>query len=52
MYPDIVRQHTGLPESKRLLWCITIGYPDWDFPANKVRSERASLSENTLWFGF
>lgn len=51
-YPDVVRRHTGLPESKRLMIAIAIGYPDWDFPANKLISEREPLDKITTWHGF
>ena len=52
MYPDIIREFTGISESKHIYWSIAIGYPDWDFPANKVRSKRADLESNTIWLGF
>ncbi|MDD4859229.1 MAG: nitroreductase, partial [Dehalococcoidales bacterium] len=37
-YPDVVRKYTGLPESKRLDVCISIGYADKEFPANRLES--------------
>lgn len=51
MYPDVIRKLTGLPQSKRICICITIGYPDWDFPANKLRSEREPVENITTWCG-
>ena len=51
MYPDIIREHTGISEHKRISICITIGYPDWDFPANKVFSEREPIENITTWHG-
>ena len=51
MYPDVIRKFTGIPDSKRISICLTIGYPDWDFPANKVVSEREPLEKNTTWCG-
>jgi nitroreductase len=51
MYPDVLRKHTGIPESRRIGICITIGYPDWDFPANKIRSEREPVENITTWCG-
>ncbi len=51
MYPDVIRKFTGLPQSKRICICITIGYPDWDFPANKLHSEREPLENVTTWCG-
>ena len=51
-YPDVVRQVTGIPESKRIIVCIAIGYPDPDFPANRVNSQRESVDNITSWLGF
>lgn len=51
MYPDVIRELTGIPESKRISICLTIGYPDWDFPANEVQSEREPIENVTTWFG-
>jgi nitroreductase len=52
LYADIVKQFTGIPKTKKIYWCITIGYPDWDFPANKVKTDREPLQVNTTWLGF
>lgn len=51
MYPDVVREFTGIPESKKISICLTIGYPDWAFPANKVQSEREPIENTTNWCG-
>jgi len=52
MYPEVVRKFTGIPDSKRISICIAIGYPDWDFPANKIESEREPVDSITTWCGF
>ena len=52
MYPDVLRKFVDIPESKRIIISIAIGYPDWDFPANKVTSTRESLEQITTWCGF
>lgn len=52
MYPDVVRKYTGLPESNRIIIGIAVGYPEWDFPANKLESHREPLEVNTTWCGF
>ncbi len=52
MYPDVLRKCAHIPESKRIIMAIAIGYPDWDFPANKVESEREPLKNVTTWLGF
>lgn len=51
MYPDVIRKFISIPESKRLSICLTIGYPDWDFPANKVQSEREPVENIATWCG-
>jgi nitroreductase len=52
MYPEVIRKYTGIPESKRIIICIPIGYPDWDFPANKLESKREPVEAITTWRGF
>lgn len=51
-YPDVVRKYTGIPQSKRIIICIAIGYPDWEFPANKLESKREPVDSITTWCGF
>jgi len=52
MYPEVVRRFTGIPESKRMTMSIAIGYPDWDFPANKLEIKREPIESITSWYGF
>jgi len=49
LYPDVVREHTGLSADKRLMIGIAVGYPDEKFPANQVRSEREPAENLTTW---
>lgn len=51
-YPEVLRKYVGIPESKRIATSIAIGYPDWDFPANKVESKREPVDNVTTWCGF
>jgi len=51
-YENVVRKHTGIPESQNILLSIALGYPDNDFPANQVWSERDPIDINTSWVGF
>jgi nitroreductase len=51
-YPDVLRKVAGIPESKRIVIAISIGYPDWDFPANKVETDRERAADITTWVGF
>ncbi len=52
MYPDVLHDLAGIPSSKRIIISIAIGYPDKDFPANKVVSTRESVDRITTWRGF
>ncbi|MFC1961769.1 nitroreductase [Chloroflexota bacterium] len=51
-YPDVVRKHAGIPDIHRIISSIAIGYPDWDFPANKLHSERETVDNIVSWCGF
>ncbi len=50
-YPDAIREFAGIPESQRMIICLSIGYPDGVFPADKVVSERESTENSTTWYG-
>jgi len=50
-YPDVLREFAGIPESKQMIICLSIGYPDGDFPANEVESEREPIDNITTWYG-
>ena len=52
MYPDVLREYAHIPDSKRIVIAIAIGYPDWDFPANKLEAEREPTENVTAWLGF
>jgi nitroreductase len=52
LYADVVKQITQIPKTKKIYWCISIGYPDWDFPANTIQTTREPLEVNTTWLGF
>jgi len=52
LYPEVLREIAGVPDNKRILMSIAIGYPDWDFPANDISMGRESLDNNTRWIGF
>lgn len=51
-FPDVIRKYTGIDENKRIVIAIAIGYPDPEFPANKVDSGRVLAAEKTAWYGF
>jgi nitroreductase len=52
LYPEVVREYAEIPDSKRLIMAIAIGYPDWDFPANSLESTREEIDKITTWCGF
>jgi len=52
LYPEVLREIAQIPDNKRVIISIAIGYPDWDFPANAVVNSRESLENNTRWVGF
>jgi nitroreductase len=52
LYPEVLREMAQIPDNKRIIISIAIGYPDWDFPANAVVTGRESLENNTRWVGF
>jgi len=52
MYPEVLRKFCNIPENKQIVIAIAIGYPNWDFPANKLETPRETLETVTTWFGF
>ena len=53
MYPDVVKQYANIPESKRLIIAISIGYPDDENIVNTITSTRESSVDNPkTWVGF
>jgi nitroreductase len=52
LYPDVLREALQIPENKKIIISVAIGYPDWDFPENALASGRESLGNNTRWMGF
>jgi hypothetical protein len=52
MYPDVVKKYAGIPESKRLIIAISIGYPDEESIINTITSTRESVDNLVSWAGF
>ena len=52
MYQRGIREVLKLPESKRPVVGIALGYPEPEFPANKVVSCREKVENITSWTGF
>jgi len=51
-FPDVLRRFVGIPQSKKIVISIAIGYPDWDFPINKLETDREYIDKFTTWCGF
>lgn len=51
-YPEVLRQYCKIPDSKRIIIAIAMGYPNWDFPANKLKTPRVPMEDFTTWLGF
>ncbi len=51
-YEKVIKKYTGLPGSQNVIMGIALGYPDWEFPANKVESTREDVDNITRWMGF
>ena len=52
LYPQILRDVLGIPDSKLILCGVAIGYPDHKAPVNGFRSEREPLEAFASWYGF
>jgi nitroreductase len=48
-YAQDTKQFLGIPETKRLMLGISIGYPDMDSPANAFRTDRIETDEIVKW---
>lgn len=51
-YQRGIREVLGIPASKKPVCGIAIGYPDPEFPANAVVTEREPVDQKIRWFGF
>jgi nitroreductase len=52
LYDQVWRKYAGIPDSKWLVAGITIGYPDPDYPANKLVSAREPVDNLVKWIGY
>lgn len=52
MQSPVVREHAGIPDDQVIMICVALGWPDHDFPANAVVSERKSMEEAVRFVGF
>jgi len=50
-YPDLLREHLGIPPVRKFLCGISFGYADGAHPVNAYRTERAALADVIDWRG-
>jgi nitroreductase len=48
-YPEIVRAQLAIPAELSILCGLAVGYPDPDFPANKLHIGREPIGENVVF---
>jgi nitroreductase len=49
---DVIREVLGIPEEEHLRAVVSLGYPDWDSPANAFRTSRDEVDDFCRWIGF
>ncbi|KAB7649008.1 nitroreductase [Polymorphobacter fuscus] len=52
MQSPVVREHAGIADDQVIMICVAMGWPDDDFPANAVVSQRKSVDEAAVFVGF
>ena len=50
-HPAILKEILSIPEDRRVIVGIALGYPEPDFPLNRFERKRAELSEFVKWVG-
>lgn len=52
MQSPVVREHAGIADDQVIMKSIALGWPEEDFPANAVVSERKPVDEAAVFVGF
>jgi hypothetical protein len=52
MQSPVVREHAGIADDQVIMKSIALGWPDDDFPANAVVSERKPVDQAAVFVGF
>ena len=52
MQSPVVREHAGIADDQAIMKSIALGWPDENFPANAVVSERKSVEKAMVFVGF
>jgi nitroreductase len=48
-YPEIIYEQLNIPEQFTILCGLAVGYPDPEFPANKIRVGRQPIEKNVIF---
>jgi nitroreductase len=48
-YPEIIRAQLSIPAELSILCGLAVGYPDPEFPANRLHIARAPVKENVVF---
>jgi nitroreductase len=48
-HADIIRRHTGIPQTQLILCAVAFGEEDRTHPANAFRTSRATMTEYAVW---
>ncbi|MBC8271877.1 MAG: nitroreductase family protein [Gammaproteobacteria bacterium] len=52
MQSSVVREHAKIPDDQTIMTCVAMGWPDFDFPANTVKSVREDNDHFVTYTGF
>ena len=52
MQSPVVREHAQISDDQVIMICVAMGWPDEDFPANAVVSDRRKIDDVTRFVGF
>ena len=52
MQSPVVGEYAKIPDNQIIMICVAMGYPDEEFPANKVISKRRPIEEVATFHGF
>ncbi|MCP4666190.1 MAG: hypothetical protein GY849_07470 [Deltaproteobacteria bacterium] len=50
-YPDIIRRSFSVPDNKRIVIGVALGWPDLNAPVNCFERKRDSLEKSVQWIG-
>lgn len=52
MFPEVLRKFCNISDNKQIIIAIAIGYPNLEFPGNRLETTRESIDKITTWCGF